>query len=241
MATHSVNVSNISPATSETHLRDFFSFCGKIEKIDFSSNDHTATIHFEKPSAAKTATMLNGGTLDANQLVVTSEVEHKDEEHTGDPTQPIQQTDKPRAGIAAEYLARGYVLSDTVLKRAIEIDTKQGISSRFLSYLKSVDKTVGAKTLGADQTVSGKVVETFSAATEQARAIDEQKGYSKATGDYYTQALASPMGARVRDFYTSTTKQVLDIHEEARRIAAQKAGSAPPATATDATPAPAAT
>jgi hypothetical protein len=36
---------------------------------------------------------------------------------------------------------------------------------------------------------------------------------------YYTQALNSPFGQKVRAFYTTTTKQVLDIHEEARRLA----------------------
>ena len=49
---------------------------------------------------------------------------------------------------------------------------------------------------------------------------------------YYSKAIASPLGQKVRDFYTSTSKQVIDIHEEARRIASQeklKAGN--PATA----------
>jgi len=35
---------------------------------------------------------------------------------------------------------------------------------------------------------------------------------------YYTRALASPLGQHVRSFYTTTSKQILDIHEEARRI-----------------------
>ncbi|KAJ7505559.1 hypothetical protein B0H11DRAFT_428831 [Mycena galericulata] len=222
--THSVNVSNIAPTTNETHLHDFFTFCGTIHSIDVKEN--TATIHFEKPSAAKTALMLNGGTLDGHTLTVTSDIDHQDEEHTGDATHPIQQSDKPRAGIAAEYLAKGYTLSDTILNRAIEIDSKQGISKRFLSYLQSLDSTVGAKALGPDQTISGKVTSTLTAATQQARAVDEQKGISKTAGDYYTWALSSPVGSRVRDFYTTTSKQALDIHEEAKRIAAaQKPGS----------------
>ena len=52
---------------------------------------------------------------------------------------------------------------------------------------------------------------------------------------YYLKAIASPLGQQVRDFYTSTSKQVIDIHAEARRIAAQekvKAGG--PASATNA-------
>ena len=36
---------------------------------------------------------------------------------------------------------------------------------------------------------------------------------------YYEQAIASQVGQRVRRFYTETSKQVHDIHEEARHIA----------------------
>ncbi|KAJ7164717.1 hypothetical protein C8R43DRAFT_1122590 [Mycena crocata] len=239
---HSVHVSGIAPTTTEAHLHDFFTFCGKIESIDFKGT--TATIYFEKSSAAKTALMLNGGTLDSAALTVTSETEHQDEEHTGGDAHPIEQSDKPRAGIAAEYLAKGYTLSDTILRRAIDIDQKQGISQRFLSYMKTVDQTVGNKALGPDQTVSGKVASTVGAATQQARSLDEQKGYSKSATDffhqYYTKALQSPWGAKVQAFYTTTSKQVLDIHEEAKRIAAeQKAASPPPAAAESAPAAPA--
>ncbi|KAJ7175389.1 hypothetical protein C8R46DRAFT_1078678 [Mycena filopes] len=215
--THSVHVS-----TTEAHLNDFFT----IEKIDFDATAHTATIHFEKSSAAKTALMLNGGTLDSSALSVTSDTEHEDEKHGDEPVHHIEQSDKPRAGIAAEYLAKGYTLSDGILQRAIEIDSKQGISKRFISYLTTVDKTIGEKALGPEKTVSGKVAETVTGAAQQARAIDEQKGYTKSASDYYTSALSSAWGEKVRVFYTTTSKQVLDIHEEAKRISAEQKGSA---------------
>jgi len=35
---------------------------------------------------------------------------------------------------------------------------------------------------------------------------------------YYEQAIASQIGQRVKRFYTETSKQVYDIHEEARHI-----------------------
>lgn len=77
-------------------------FCGKITSIDFDESAKKATIHFEKPSAAKTALMLNSGTLEGSQLTVTSDVVHQDEEteaahHEGVPGQE----DKPRAGSAS--------------------------------------------------------------------------------------------------------------------------------------------
>ncbi|EPQ54708.1 hypothetical protein GLOTRDRAFT_116517 [Gloeophyllum trabeum ATCC 11539] len=239
MTTHAVNVSNLAPTTTEDHLRDFFTFCGKIVAIDLHNTEpKTAVVHFEKPSAAKTALMLNGGTLDGAQLTVTSDTTHHDEEHeepaAGD---HIEQEHKPRAGIVAEYLAKGYTLSDSILERAIKMDTEKGISQRFLAYFNSLDKTIGSKALGENQTVSAKVQSAVSAATQQAKAVDEQKGITKSATEYYSKALASPWGQKVRQFYTTTSKQVLDIHEEARRIAdQQKASGTAPAPAAPTAP-----
>ncbi|KAJ3485840.1 hypothetical protein NLI96_g4663 [Meripilus lineatus] len=219
MSTNSVNVSNVAPTTTEKHLHDFFTFCGTITSIDFHADSHSAVIHFEKPQAAKTALMLNGGTLDGSHLSVTSDTVHQDtpEEDSAAHSSPdgVDQTDKPRAGIAAEYLAKGYTLSDQILQRAIELDNKQGISRRFLSYFQSLDTSLGARALGPGKTISGGLQGTIAHAKE----VDEQKGYSKQATDYYSRALSSPLGQRVKEFYTSTSKQIHDIHDEARRIA----------------------
>jgi len=234
-STHSVQVSNIAASTTQDTLRDFFTFCGKISDIevheDASEKTKTATVSFEKPTAAKTALMLNGGTLDGSNITVTSELEHADDHSSSTPdSHPIDQTDKPRAGIAAEYLARGYKLSDSILQRAIEIDQKQGISARFLDYIKKLDSGVGSKALGPDQTISAKVTDTI-------KSVDEQRGISKSATDYYSKAINSPLGQRVFAFYSTTSKQVLDIHEEARRIADQHKPS--PATPAEPSSAPA--
>ncbi len=128
--------------------------------------------------------MLNGGTLDGETLSVTSPTEHHDQEtHESIHEKPIDQTDKPRAGIAAEYLAKGYKLSDQVLQRAIELDKQRGISQRFLDYLHSLDSTLGQKALGPEKTISGLVAEKVGQAHAQAKSIDEQKGITSKAGD----------------------------------------------------------
>ena len=180
--TYDVHVSSLSPATTEAHLHEFFSFCGKITSLHFDPATHAATIRFEKPGAAKTALMLNGGALDGAHLAVTSPVPHDHPEPDTHHPRDIEQTDKPRSAIAAEYLARGYTLSDQILQKAIAIDHEKGISKRFLEYFHAIDRTVGERALGKDQTVSGAVVEGVKHAGERARQVDEQRGLStKAT------------------------------------------------------------
>jgi len=221
--TFSVQVSNIAATTTKATLHDFFTFCGKISEIDFheaADSTKTAVVHFEKPTAAKTALMLNGGTLDGSNISVTSETEHTDAPSTeAHHDHPIDQTDKPRAGIAAEYLAKGYILSDGILQRAIEIDQKQGISTRFLSYFNQLDKGVGSRAIGPDKTLSGHVTDTL-------KSVDEQRGISKSATDYYSKAIGTPLGQTVQAFYTTTSKQVLDIHAEAMRIKEQQTTAA---------------
>jgi hypothetical protein len=230
--TYSVTVTNFSSTTSEQQLHDFFSFCGKIESIQIK--DKTAYVNFEKAASANTAALLNGGSLDGAHITVVSEVDHPESDDEHHDENPIQQSDKPRAGIAAEYLAKGYTLSDDILQRAIEFDKSKGISKRFLSFLHNLDSTVGAKVGGEGATLSNvvtakvtpivsdvqaKVQPVVNDGVNRARTLDEQQGLSRTASGYYASAIASPLGQKVRAFYTTTTKQVIDIHEEARRIA----------------------
>ncbi|KAG8974651.1 hypothetical protein FRB90_009729 [Tulasnella sp. 427] len=210
-----VEVTNVSADTTDTKLHDFFSFCGKIEKIDHK--EKSATIYFEKLSAAKTALMLNGGSLDGSNLAVSSSTISGDEIHdepeaSGSGTQHVQQEDKPRSGIVAEYLAKGYELGEPILQRAIDMDKKNGISTRFLSYIKQLDTAIGSKITGPEATLSEKAINTGKAFDDKHRVIGR-------ANTYYEKALASPFGQKVYAFYSTTTKQVVDIHDEARRIA----------------------
>jgi hypothetical protein len=70
----------------------------------------------------------------------------------------------------------------------------------------------------------------LSTATQHAKSVDEQKGITSKGWEYYSKALSSPFGQKVRTFYTTTSKQVLDIHEEAKRISTSSTPSAPGST-----------
>jgi len=226
---HAIQVSGLSPSTTDQKVEEFFAFCGKITSVEHDGTKGVATVYYEKPSSVKTALMLNGGTLEGSTITVTSEGAAAEETHVGADSHAgaFDQSDKPRAGIAAEYLAKGYVLSDHILQQAIELDSKHGISNRFLNYIQSLDTSLGEKTLGKDKTISGKIQETISQAGATAQNVDQQRGISATATDYYSKAFSSPLGQQVKNFYTTTSKQLFDIHEEARRIAALHKPSSP--------------
>ncbi|RAL11669.1 putative actin cytoskeleton protein (VIP1) [Aspergillus homomorphus CBS 101889] len=221
-----VHVEGIAPATSDKEVQDFFSFCGKITSLSVTpvsgeaDAQKSATVTFEKEAAAKTALLLDHTQLGTSVVHVkaahslddiagdhaASASEAKDE-HDHD----LEQEDKPRSRIVAEYLAQGYVLSDTAIQKAIALDQKHGFSSRFTSALNNFDKKYNA--------------------TDKAKGLDEnykitEKASSGWRGlhSYFEKALETPSGRKLREFYAQTDKQVRDIHNEARRLADLKSG-----------------
>lgn len=105
----------------------------------------------------------------------------------------------------AEILAKGYSLSDHVVNRAIEYDkqqvqrlsvapghlsdeyrTLQGVSTRFLNYIKGLDTAVGEKIGGPDTTVSGKAREALAQSHARAKSIDEQHQITSQAKDVST-------------------------------------------------------
>ncbi|KAL5354604.1 Protein vip1 [Pseudogymnoascus australis] len=210
MSANTVYVKNISSATSKKEVTDFFSFCGKVKSIEITPNGDTqnAEVVFEKETAAKTALLLDNTQLGKTQVSVTGAEGAKefDEAHGHKDTDEITQEEKPRSRIIAEYLAHGYIIGDQASQRALDLDHKHGISSRFLQTLHDLDNKYKA--------------------TEKAKSADQSYGISsKAQGlfqglaSYYEKAAETPTGQKVVQFYTQTQKQVEDIHREARRLA----------------------
>ncbi|BGP08788.1 hypothetical protein JCM10049v2_004638 [Rhodotorula toruloides] len=239
--THSVKVSNLAATTSKETLEHFFSFCGKIASIEGPSNG-SAEVNFVKESAAKTALMLTGGTLDGSVIEVKSdEVEAPKAAHaqppiaaagTSDSHDEIEQEDKPRSAIVAEYLAHGYVLSDQAVNRAIEADKSYGITERFLRFFNPLKDRV---TTAASPHVERAQQKFAEVDQKQGLSLKAQAGWIVGR-KYYSAALASPFGAKVHQFYTSAQKNALDIHEEAKRIAEAKKREAGGATGASTVP-----
>ncbi|KAF2863911.1 hypothetical protein K470DRAFT_209821 [Piedraia hortae CBS 480.64] len=219
-----VQVSGISSQTSEKEIRDFFSFCGKIQSLSVKpesgdgTGTQTATVTFEKEAAAKTAQLLDNTQLGPSQVHVTSSaptgeqtgVSEKGAADSASPDMPdIPQEEKPRARIVAEYLAQGYVLSDQVLQRALQMDQQHGISQKFTAALRDFDNKYHA-------TSRAQVLDNKYGIT--ARANEGWRGLTS----YFEKASNTPTGQRLRAFYNQGQKQVLDVHNEAKHLASLK-------------------
>jgi len=214
MSASTVHVKNISSQTSEKDVKDFFSFCGKITSLEItpSGDSQNATVTFEKETAAKTALLLDNTQLGASQVKVSSASGSTEDDGSHYTTQTerdsdeITQEEKPRSRIIAEYLAHGYVVGDTAAQRAIDLDQKHGVSARFLTTLQNIDQKYHA--------------------TDKAKGIDQSYGVTQKTNSllsgltsYYEKAAGTPTGQKLVNFYTQTSRQVQDIHAEARRLA----------------------
>jgi len=234
MSTTTVHVSNIAPETTQQQLRDFFSFCGKISNLSLSPTSkepgatQSATVTFERSSAAKTALLLDQTRLGGNNVHVEGAPTidelaggrttggHEDEPSFGADTdttyndeQGPRQEDKPKSAILAEYLSAGYAVGETALQKGIEFDKNAGISARFTDLLQNLDSkfhaTERAKNMDAQYHVTDKLKET-----------------QNTLAHYFETALSTPTGKKIRDFYSKGAKQAIDIHNEAKRLAELK-------------------
>ncbi|PSN66958.1 hypothetical protein BS50DRAFT_379154 [Corynespora cassiicola Philippines] len=222
-----VHVEGISTKTSEDEIRSFFSFCGKISSLSVTPTDNdtqSASVTFEKPAAAKTALLLDNTQLGPNSVHVTAAKsidelagekaagaeEAKDGEHH------IEQEEKPRARIFAEYLAHGYAISDKAIERALAIDQQHGVSNRFTTVLTNFDQRLGA-------TQKAQAVDTKLGVTQKVNA-----GWRSLTS-YFDKAAGTPTGQKLRQFYETGNKTVVDVHNEARHLADLKKPQQPQA------------
>ncbi|CAG8717767.1 7105_t:CDS:2 [Gigaspora margarita] len=232
-----VIVHNISGTASEKTVKDFFLFCGKIKEFelvkDESSDKQIAHITFERDTAAKTALMLTNAVIGDSQITVKCDDDDAPHEEYTQDGDGISQEDKvrsdkeplikPKSAIFAEILAAGYQLQDTIIQTGIDYDAKFGISARLTQYLQALQDQI--KSLNENYHVT----ETIS---NKSREIDTKFGvqdkvkYATSTvQESANKALETAPAKQILAYYSSASKQVADVHNEAIRIANEKKAS----------------
>ncbi|KAI8335547.1 hypothetical protein BC941DRAFT_378180 [Chlamydoabsidia padenii] len=217
-----VLVKNISLASSEKTVKEFFLFCGKIKEFELIKDDdeahQVALVHFERESAAKTASLLSSALIDDEHITVAPYFESAfptENEKETDATETSQES-KPKARIAAEILANGYLLQDQIVAKGLEYDGKYNVTSRLTGYLNYFQNNV--KSFDEKYRIWDKATEI-----DQKYKIQEKVTNAAQTAQTHAQAaLQTPTGQKVNEFANQTFNQIAAVHYEAKKIQLDK-------------------
>ncbi|KAI9216421.1 hypothetical protein BC828DRAFT_409478 [Blastocladiella britannica] len=219
---NAVLVQNISSNATEKSVKDFFSFCGKINAFEMISAGTTqeAFILFDKESAANTARLLSNAVIVDRSVTVKSFFE----EHEGDAEKKVAEDSKseddaehkPYTRVIAELLANGYTLTVPIVQKGVEIDTKYSLTKTLGAYFFSAKAkaeqldetykvTAQLKDLDAKFHVSERAVEILSKSKELAE-----------------KALATPTGQTVAQTAETVKARALEVATETQAIVGQK-------------------
>ncbi|CDS09551.1 hypothetical protein LRAMOSA10911 [Lichtheimia ramosa] len=217
-----VIVKNISLQSSEKTVKEFFLFCGKIKDFELQTDDdgthQVALINFERESAAKTAVLLSNALIDDSHIAATPyfETASSNDETTGETETATSQETKAKSRIAAEILANGYLLQDHIVAKGLEYDHKYSLTSRFNSYLSTLQNNV--KSFDDKYRIWDKAMEYNQKYKIQEKVTNvAQVAQSKAEA-----ALQTPTGQKVNVLAHQTLAQIAAVHYEAKRIQSEK-------------------
>ncbi|KAG0743133.1 hypothetical protein G6F57_010362 [Rhizopus arrhizus] len=216
-------VKNISSKSTEQTVREFFLFCGKIKEFELKSDDEDnkyqiALIHFERESAAKTASLLSNALLDDSHIMALPyfDISSSDDENGIDSEHLETQESKPKSRIAAEILANGYILQDHVVAKGIEYDNKYNLSSRLTSFLNALQTNV--KHFEEKYRIWDNVINI-----DRKYKLSEKAQTAAQTAQNRAQvALQTPTGQKVHEFASQTLAQIAAVHYEAKKIQSER-------------------
>ncbi|KAG2189281.1 hypothetical protein INT44_004423 [Umbelopsis vinacea] len=218
-----VHVKNLSLTTSEKTARDFFEFCGKIKSFELQPSvdgkHQEALIVFERESAAKTAVLLSNALIDESHITVESYFPSTTEPSSTHHDDDASQESKPKSNIMAEILASGYVLTDNVVAKGVEFDSKYAFTKRIQDYLAKLTST--AQQLDDKYKVSDKATEVDSKLGIQQRT----KTAGETAQTKAQELMQTETGQKVQTFADQIMQQVGAVHREALRLAEEKKGS----------------
>lgn len=183
-----VFVTNISPNATEKTVSDFFSFCGRITRLNLRSVEggaQEAVVVFETDSAAKTALLLTNALIVDRPITVVPHTPQAGDaqaspveasvaapQNITDRQHAVPDAERTKTSVIASLIAAGYVLGSDTIGKAREIDEKHMISLQ----LKVGAEQIKAKANEIDKTLH--ISETATAirtgVVEKAKEVDEK-------------------------------------------------------------------
>jgi len=186
-------------------LKDFFSFCGPITNFSLDQDRNEATIIFQTPDAARSASLLNDATLGDRKITVES-LPGYTVPNAGSSEQPVPPSGlepKSQTSIVQALLAAGYKLADHASQQARIYDEQYQLSNKAQSFVKKFDEKV--HNIDNEYKVSENVQYTFDTLGKKIHDVDRQ--YS--IGDHFNQAIAAAVttGELARDVIVAKTQE----------------------------------
>jgi len=144
-----VQVSNISPDSSEKKVIDFFQYCGDIIEYEIVpvENGFEALLLFDKSSSVDTAVLLNNSRIDDRNIIVK-----KYDDAVKEAAEAAAAADAPATSAAPSGSSKlANFIADTMIKAEAlskTVDTKLGVSEKFqllVEESKKLKETVDAK------------------------------------------------------------------------------------------------
>ncbi|XP_047329674.1 binding partner of ACD11 1-like isoform X2 [Impatiens glandulifera] len=198
MSVKTAKVSNVSLGATLLDIKEFFSFSGDIEYVEFRSDNEMsqiAFVTFKDSQGAETAVLLSGATIVDQSVTVTLDPEYELPPAALAPL-PAKTEDKaPEVGgsafrkaedVATSMLAKGFILGKDVIGKAKSFDEKHQLTSTASAKVASLDKKIG---------LSDKISSGTSAVGEKVREVDQKFQVSEKAKSAFTAAEEKVSGA----------------------------------------------
>jgi RNA recognition motif-containing protein len=162
ISSNRVKVTGLSSSSTETSVREFFSFCGDIKLLHLypsSSNpeEQEAVILFESDAGSSTAILLDNAVVDGNRIRVEifpeSPKASSNSEKGGRRSPAASETSRGSKGMLSDMMSEGKSMASDTWRSAKEADKKYEISDK----VKGAATTVAGVTVSAAKSVDEKL------------------------------------------------------------------------------------
>lgn len=243
----SILASNIPETVTKDKIHEFFSFCGKIDRIEnyqlsATEGEKVYQVFFASESAVSTALLLNGAELGGSQVKVLPFNDGRnptaqDPPSYDEPLVNVQEKQTPAKGAsesAQQLINTPGVNSDDIEQ---ESKPKSAIFAEYLSHgyvlgdqlidrAVDYDKQNGYsdkfKKFLSDLDEKYKLGDKSKELQDKQQSIDAKYGISANLNKYFEKALNTGVGNKIHGFYTNVVSDSKDIHTEAKRLAELK-------------------
>ncbi|KAL7240119.1 hypothetical protein ACSBR2_005897 [Camellia fascicularis] len=239
-----VKVSNISLATFEKDIKEFFSFSGDIQYVEMQRETETsklAYVTFKESQGADTAMLLTGSTI-ADLSVSITRVENYQPPPDAPPLTPKETNSSPSGSavekaedVVSTMLAKGFILGKGTLNKAKSFDEQHHLTANASATVASIDRKMGltekisigtavvnekVREMDEKFQVTEKTISAFAAAEQKASSAGTaimSNPYISTGASWFSNAF-SVVTKAAEDVSTMTKEKVEKAEEEKKEI-----------------------